>query len=268
MLKPKVIVLTGFGINGELEMAASFEQNGAESHLCHINDLIANPSKLDNYQILAFPGGFAYADDLGAGVALANRLKNNLWSQLNQFVSRDTLVIGICNGFQMMVNLGILPGFDGEMGERKIALKHNEVGHYQCMWTHIKAMNDNCVWTKGLGVLPISVGHGEGNFTTDAETLARLEQNGQVVLKYCDQNGNLANGVHPMNPNGAMNDIAGISDQSGRILGLMPHPDRFLTAYNEDLWTLNKERAKRAGQEFKDNSPAQQMYKNGVEYFG
>lgn len=266
-MQTKVIVLTGHGINGENEMAQSFKQAGALPDLVHVEDLIAEPSRLEQYQILAFPGGFAYADDLGAGIALANRLKNNLWEELKAFAERDTLIMGICNGFQMMVNLGILPGFENELGDRKVALKHNKTNKYQCRWTHIKVASEKCVWTKGLGVLQISVGHGEGNFYTDVDTLAKLKAGDQVAVQYCDKDGNLADGEFPINPNGAMEDIAGICDHSGRIFGLMPHPDRFLTAYNEDVWTLKKELAKRAGEEFSDKSVAQKMYENAVAYF-
>jgi len=263
----KALVLTGFGINGEYEMAQSFRQNGGEADLVHLEDLISGNKKLDDYQILAFPGGFAYADDLGAGIALANRIKNNIGDQLMNFVAQDKLVFGICNGFQMMVNLGILPGFDGEMGLRKIALKHNASNKYQCRWVSVKSISEKCIWTKGLGVFRISVGHGEGNFYTDDETLKKLKDGDQIALRYVYEDGAPANGEYPINPNGAMNDIAGVCDHSGRIFGLMPHPDRLLTHYHEDNWTLDKEKAKRTGKEFKDETVGQRVYMNAVNYF-
>ncbi len=266
-MAPKVLVITGFGINGELEMAQSFRQNGAEADLVHLEDLINGSRKLDDYQMMAFPGGFAYADDLGAGIALANRIKNNLGDELWKFVERDTLILGICNGFQMMVNLGILPGFRGEMGERKLALRHNQTNRYQCRWVDLKVASKKCIWTKGLEGMHASVGHGEGNFYTDKSTLKRLQVNDQIVVQYVDAAGKPANGVYPINPNGAMEDIAGICDESGRIFGLMPHPDRLLTSYHDDLWTLHKEHVKRMGHEFVEMPSAQLIYKNAVEYF-
>ena len=248
-------------------MAQSFISAGGNAEILHISDLIENPSKLNDFQILAFPGGFAYADDLGAGIALANRLKNNLWDDLQKFVSRDTMTIGICNGFQMMVNLGILPGLPGAMWERKVALRHNKIGEYQCLWTNVKNQSSKCLWTEGIDIMPLSVGHGEGNFYTDSETLSALKENDQVVFRYCSDDGQLANGKYPINPNGALEDIAGICDDTGRIFGLMPHPDRFLTAYNEDQWPLKKELAKRAGKEFREESAALEIYKNAVKRF-
>ncbi len=249
-------------------MAQSFAQAGAKADLIHINDLIANPSELENSQILAFPGGFAYGDDLGAGVALANRLRNNLYDDLLKFISRDTLTIGICNGFQMMANLGIVPGLAGDqLGTRKVALKRNKNGRYNCRWTHIKRMSDKCVFLRGIDVLSISVGHGEGNFYAEPEVLDELKANDQIAVQYCDAEGKAADGMFPLNPNGAMEDIAGICDHTGRIFALMPHPDRFLTAYSQPDWTLQKEIAKRKGEHFSDESPAQKIYQNAVNYF-
>lgn len=265
-MQPKVIVLTGHGINGEAEMAQSFIQAGAHADLVHVEDLINQPSKLHEYQVLAFPGGFAYADNLGAGVALANRLKNNLWPDIVKFLGAGNLAFGICNGFQMMVNLGILPGFKDELGDRKIALKHNKTNRYQCRWIHVKNTANNCIWTKGLEVFPLSVGHGEGNFYTDPETLERLKNNDQIALRYCHSDGTAANGEFPINPNGSMEDIAGICDESGRIFGLMPHPDRFLNAYSDGQWGRKREEAKRAGEQWSDDSIGQKIYQNAVEF--
>jgi phosphoribosylformylglycinamidine synthase I len=266
-MKAKALILAGFGINGDGDMAQSFRQVGAEAEVVHIEDLISGAKSLKNYQILGFPGGFAYADDLGAGVALANRLRNNLWEELQAFVERETLTIGICNGFQMMVNLGILPGLPGKMWERSTALRHNKVGMYQCRWVNVKRETEKCIWLKDIEMLPLNIGHGEGNFYCDETTLAALKGNGQVALRYCDENGQVAGGEYPLNPNGSLEDIAGICDASGRILGLMPHPDRFLTAYNENLWTLKKETAKRSGELFGDKSPAEQVFGNAVKFF-
>jgi phosphoribosylformylglycinamidine synthase len=260
-------VLTGFGINGELEMAQSFEQNGLDAKCTHLEDLISGEVDLKNFQILAFPGGFAYGDDLGAGVALANRIKNNIGDKLMNFVSDDKLVFGICNGFQMMVNLGLLPGFEGEFGARKIALKHNESNRYQCRFVWVKNFSTKCIWTKGVNMVRLSVGHGEGNFFTDEKTLADLNSGDQVVFRYTDEEGNLAKGKFPTNPNGAMEDIAGVCDASGRVFGLMPHPDRLLSKYNEDLWTLEKEILKRRGEVLNPVPLAQKIYENAAAYF-
>lgn len=263
----KVLVLTGHGVNGEREMAQGFVQAGANCELVHLEDLIDGSKKLADFQIMAFPGGFSYADHLGSGVAFANRIKNNIGDQLMKFISEDKLVIGICNGFQTLVNLGILPGFEGEQGERQVALKHNDSGEYQCRWVYLNPISSKCIWTKNMGVFRVSVGHGEGNFHASKKTLKRLVDNDQIALKYVDQHGNPASGAYPINPNGAAMDIAGICDSTGRIFGLMPHPDRLLTSYNSDLWTLEKEKAARAGMEFNEVPMAQKVYQNAVDYF-
>lgn len=266
-MPPKVIVLSGYGVNSEEETKFVFERAGAQAEIVHINDLIDGYRKLAGYQIMVFPGGFAYGDDTGAGNAYALKMKNNLWDEVDQFVTEDKLVVGICNGCQIIANLGLVPGFEGKYGERKIALRNNASARYECRWVNIKNQTQKCVWTQGIELLRLPVSHGEGNFYLEGKVLTKLKENDQVVFRYVNENGLIANGEFPYNPNGSLEDIAGVCDQTGRILALMPHPERNWSFYNQDNWTWLKEKARREGREIKEESPINQLFKNAVNYF-
>lgn len=255
-MKPKALIISGYGINGEQEMAQGFLMNGAEANIIHINDVIEGRFSLNDYQILAFPGGFSYGDHTRAGKAFANRVLNNLGEQVYDFVKRDTLTFGICNGFQMLVQLGLLPALNENYGERQAALIHNSSQRYQCEWIKVKVLETNCVFTKGIESMDLPIGHGEGNFYMPDETLDQLEANNQVALKY-----------DGYNPNGAKRDIAGVTDPSGRIFGLMPHPDRSLFFTNRPNWTKLKTQILGEGKELPKEGPGMQIYRNAVEYF-
>lgn len=266
-MKPKALVITGYGINCEEETAFAFERAGAQSRIAHVNDVIDGLVKMEDFQMLAVPGGFSYGDDTGAGNALANRIKNNLGDHLVRFVKADKLAIGICNGFQVLTNLGLVPAMGEKYGERQAALDRNDNARYTDRWVWIKARSANCVWTKGIDLLHAPIAHGEGKFTMPEDQLDALEATNQVAFTYVDETGAPANGVFPANPNGALRDIAGISDPSGRVLGLMPHPERFLFATNEENWTLKREQAERAGRPFGNEGAGLQIFRNGVNYF-
>ena len=224
MVRPKVLVLTGYGINCDEETKYAFELAGAMPDIVHINDLIDKKFDLSDYQILAFPGGFSFGDDTGSGRALANRIKNNLWADVQKFVD-SKLVIGICNGFQVLANLGLLPALDGKYGVSQVALTHNTSARYECRWVELLPVSSKCVWTKSVEPFEVPVAHGEGNFYSSPELLARLQKEDSIVFRYA-KNRNSAKQEFPFNPNGSIDDIAAICDASGKILGMMPHPER------------------------------------------
>lgn len=267
MKKPKALIITGYGINCEEETAKVFEMEGADPEIVHINDLIENPKKLDDYRIMAFPGGFSYGDDTGSGNAMANKIKNNLKDEFLNFARKDRLIIGICNGFQILANLGIVPALNNDYGKRAVALMHNTQARYECRWVYLKSVSKKCVWTRGIGLLHVPIAHGEGNFYTDQETLKQIKKGDQIAWKYVKETGSPANQEFPFNPNGAMEDIAGICDPSGRILGMMPHPERFNSFVNEDLWTLEKEKLIREGKPLPKEGKGLKIFRNAVEYF-
>lgn len=243
-MKPKVLVMSGYGINCEMETSHAFEVAGAESEIIHINDLTGGKKKMKEYNIISFPGGFSYGDDTGSGNAFANKIKNNLWEELLEFIDSGKLIIGICNGFQIMTALGLFSLTDVSYGNINNALLANTQNRYECRWVHIKHNDSRCVFTKGVEVTHIPVAHGEGRFHCDDVTLKNLQENKQIVFTYCDEYGNAADGKFPLNPNGARADVAGICDHTGRILGMMPHPERGLYSVNEPDFHLKREIAK------------------------
>ncbi len=267
MAKPRAIIMTGYGINCEEETAYSFEKSGAETEIVHINDLIINPRKMDEFQIMALPGGFSYGDDTGSGNAYANKISNNLKTEIRAFAKKDKLIIGICNGFQILINLGLLPAVDDNYGQRQAALMHNIKARFECRWVHIKNTSKKCVWTENIDIMPAPVAHGEGNFFAEEKILKKMEENDQIVFKYVKPDGTPANNEYPYNPNGALNDIAAICDPSGRIFGIMPHPERFNSFTNFQGWPKLKEQLIREGKEIPKEGLGLQIYKNGVKYF-
>lgn len=266
-MKPKVIVMSGYGVNSEMETKYAFDQCGAESEIVHINDLIDGQKTLDEYQILVFPGGFAHGDDTGSGNAYANKMRNKLWDEVNKFITQDKLVAGICNGCQVLSNLGLIPGLNGEYGERKIAMMHNSTARLECRWVNLKVTSDKCVWTRDFDMLHCPIAHGEGRFYMEDEVLNAVKDGDQIVFKYVNDDGSPANGEYPINPNGSIEDIAAVCDTTGRIMGIMPHPERNLSFYNQDDWPLLKEAARRQGKELPDEGDGLKMFRNAVKYF-
>ena len=224
-MKAKAIILAGYGINCDFETEHAFRAAGALPTRVHINDLIGGKVSLDDYNVLAIPGGFAYADDLGAGKVLANKIRCRLSGQFRKFIDDGKLVIGICNGFQVLIKLGILPGIN--MFTQEATLTFNDSGRFEDRWVDLKANGSRCVWTRGLDSISLPVRHGEGKLVMPEELMERLFDNGQVVLQYCNRDG-LAASEYPANPNGSEKAIAGICDPSGRIFGMMPHPEGFI----------------------------------------
>lgn len=268
MATPRVLVLTGYGINCDEETAFAFRAAGAAADIVHINDLIGNRAMLDQYQVFSFPGGFSYGDDTGSGKALANRIKNNLIDEIRRFAERDTLMLGICNGFQVMVNIGIVPALAGFTGRAEAALEHNNTSRYQCRWVDLTVERSSpSVFTRGIDRLHIPVAHGEGSFFAGDDVIARIEKEGLVSLRYVRPDGARAGGEFPFNPNGSINDIASISDRSGRIMGMMPHPERGMFFTQRDDWTLQKEMLARESASMPEMADGFRIFMNAVEYF-
>ena len=244
MKKPKIIVLRTAGTNCDKETASAFEMAGGEPDLVHINELSRDEKFLKDYQILAIPGGFTYGDDIASGKILANEIKYKLNKDLKNFINSGKLIIGICNGFQVLVKAGILPGINS--GAMEATLSFNDSGSFIDKWVELDCAQ-TCVWTKGLKekiYLPIA--HGEGKFIPrDKDVLNNLKKSGQIVFRYID------------NPNGSIDDIAGICDTTGRVLGMMPHPERHVIGTQHPRWT--REGLKEFGDGFA-------IFKNGVDY--
>lgn len=265
MAKPSVLVLTGYGINCEEETAHAFELSGAKADIIHINDLIENKNKLFNYEILSFPGGFSYGDDTGSGKALAAKIKTSLLDEFKTFTEKDILILGICNGFQVMTNLGIVPG-NSDFGTPEVALDHNANNRYECRWVYLK-VNSNNLYFKGMDVIKVPVAHGEGNFITSNDVYKKLEDAGQIAAVYSDEDGQSANGQFPLNPNGSMHDVAAITNSDGRFLGMMPHPERNIYFTQRDDWTMLKDEYLREGKNIPEFSDGLKIFQNAVGYF-
>ncbi len=262
-MKPKVIVLTGYGINCDEEMKFAFELAGATAEIVHIRDLIDKKKRLVNYNILAFPGGFSFGDDTGSGKGFANLLKANLIEELKEFTKKDTLIIGVCNGFQIMCYLGLIPAVNNDVVEA--SLEHNKSAKYIDRWVDLK-INNSSPWLKGIDSLSLPIAHGEGRFYTTSEILKKIKENKQIALTYTEGEMCESEGLE-MNPNGSLEDIAGITDVSGRFIGMMPHPERALFFTNRPDWSLLKEKYLRKGEEIPKYTKALDIFKNAVDYF-
>lgn len=240
--RPRVAVLTGFGINCDRETAHAFEQVGGDPRRIHVNELVRGDIDLGRFHILAVPGGFSFGDHLGSGRLLGNRLRFALREALLDLVEDGKPVIGICNGFQVLVKTGLLPGQEPPVLEQTATLTLNDSGRYEDRWVSMVVDQDSpCIWTRGMTTLDAPVRHGEGKFfTPDSWSLDHWERNGQLVLKYAGAADGPAPGegvAYPDNPNGSLRDIAGVCDPSGLVLGLMPHPEAYHSRYLHPTWT-------------------------------
>lgn len=262
----KALILAGYGLNCEEETLHAFEHVGLQGEIRHLNDLIENPKELQDAQVLAIPGGFSYGDDTGSGNAFAQKMKLALWDHLQKFVERDTLTIGICNGCQILSNLGLVPGFEGKYGVRSIAVTHNLSARYQCRWVDLKVQAPS-PWLNGIDRMHIPVAHGEGRFMMDEETLEKLQNNRQIAATYIAPDGTAADGEFPYNPNGAYGDIAGITDDTGRVLAIMPHPERGMFTWQRDDYMELKDKAQREGETLEEDSDGMAIFSNAAKYF-
>lgn len=243
------IVLRTAGTNCEHETALALERAGAKAELLHLHKLEAEPTRLENASILVLPGGFSYGDDIAAGRVLGHELRTFLGTQLSAFVERGGFVLGVCNGFQALVDTGLLEGPGKGGPARSIALSANESGHYECRWVTLRNEPSKCTWLEPGSLWPVPVAHGEGRLVfKDDATLARLKASGQVALRYVTADGGSAQ--YPELPNGSTDAIAGLCDSTGRVLGLMPHPERNLSPWNHPRWTRMGPREAGEGLEF------------------
>lgn len=252
---PHAIIFSGYGLNCEDETKTAFEFAGASAEIVHINDIIAKPGVLKRAQIVAFPGGFSYGDDTGSGKAYANRVREHLGDEIDAFLSRDTLAIGICNGFQILTSAGILPG----------ALVSNDSARFICRWVDLKVTGES-PWLSGIESLSLPIAHGEGKYVADEKTFATLRRVKALALQY--DSGPIAQHFSlPTNPNGSTEGVAGITGYDGRVLGLMPHPERAVRFTQLPHWTYLKEQYIRDGVDLPKEGPGIQLFQNAVAYF-
>jgi len=252
----KALVIRAAGTNTDGETITACQKAGFEADLLHVNRLVEEPARFKPYQLFVVPGGFSYGDDLGSGRVFANELRLNLGDAIREFVGEGKLVLGICNGFQILVKANLLPdpaasvsaafvetagggckAVRTSLPQRAVTLTYNDSGHFEDRWVRLKTVSTKSPFFPDDGwILETAVNHGEGKFVTDTpETLARLKRNGQVVLKYVDDQGREAG--YPWNPNGSTECIAGICDPTGRVMGLMPHPEKHQDPTNHPQWT-------------------------------
>jgi phosphoribosylformylglycinamidine synthase len=238
----RALVITGFGLNCEAETSRAFELAGARAEQVHLNDLLAGLRSLEEFHVLAFIGGFAFGDHLGAGTVFANRVRCRMWGPLERFVAAGKLVIGICNGFQTLAKLGLLPHLPDEPFARRIALAENDRGVFHDGWVTLR-VNPDCpsVFLRGIETLEVPVRHGEGKVVcADDEIRGAIEQEHLVAAQYVHPESGEPTDEFPFNPNGSELAAAAISDPSGRILGMMPHPEAYLYPYNHPRWTSRR----------------------------
>jgi phosphoribosylformylglycinamidine synthase len=251
MSSVNVLILRAPGTNRDEETAVAFHQAGASARLANINEVAKATFRFADYQVIVFPGGFAYGDDLGAGRVLASELNLKLRADIQPFIDRGGLVLGVCNGFQTLVKAGILPG---PMSKgQTVTLTNNDSGRFECRWVYLTANPaSKCVFTTGIETIYVPVAHGEGKLVADPGVVADLD----VALYYTDSQGKRRCG-YPCNPNGSMKDIAGITDATGRVFGLMPHPEDHIRETQHPRWTRN---------EATKSSLGSSIYQNAVDW--
>lgn len=246
-MKPTTLIIRTAGINCDCELAHAFELAGAQTTTVHLNQLIEQPQLIEQAQLIGIPGGFSYGDDVAAGRIFANRLRHRLLEPLQQAIARGVGVIGICNGFQVLTKLGLLP--DPHSATQAVTLADNTGGRFIDRWVKLQTpQNTACIWTRGLGDMELPIAHGEGRFAVQsAQVLEQLQSSGQVALTYAPDD----------NPNGSTADIAGICDPTGLVLGLMPHPERYVHATHHPQWTRRPA---------EDTLPGLAMFRNAVAH--
>ena len=263
----KSLVITGFGINCEIEMGAAYKNTGADVTICHFNELINGTYNLQDFDILNFPGGFSFGDDIASGKVMANKIKYKKMSngrtfieEIEAFIANGKYILGVCNGFQIMTQLGLLPNTQGNF-EPEAALIHNDSQQFEDRWVHCKINADNkSPFLKGIDVLALPVRHGEGKLVFKNDDIKqKVIENNQIALQYADADGNITD-KYPLNPNGSVMSIAGLTDPTGQVFGLMPHPEAFLSFYNHPDWPKMKQN----GQELPRELTGQIIFDNIV----
>ncbi len=236
MAEVKAIVLRAAGINCDMETEYALELAGAEAQRVHINRIIENKSLLDEFQIIVFPGGFSYGDDVAAGKILANQIVHHLYEPIQKFIEEGKLVLGICNGFQVLVKTGILPGNNSANHHEEVTITYNDSGKFEDRWVYLSPQTEKCIFIEPGRQIYLPIAHAEGKIVAkDQATLDELKSEGHLAFKYVDEHGR--EGGYPVNPNGSADSIAGLTDATGRVLGLMPHPERFVKSTQHPRWT-------------------------------
>jgi phosphoribosylformylglycinamidine synthase subunit PurQ / glutaminase len=257
-MSPRVIILRAPGTNCDQETAFAFEQAGARADIVHINRWLEHPVMTGEYQILCIPGGFSYGDDIAAGRIFGNSLLHHVTDALREFRDSGKLILGICNGFQVLLKTDLL--LDKSGGAAQATLTENNHGRYEDRWVNVRVASAKSVFLDGLESMYLPIAHAEGKFVTaDAATLSALDAAGQLVLRYADSQGSYADEMpFPLNPNGAQANVAGVSDSSGRVLGMMPHPERYLDRTHHPRWTRG---------EGADPGDGAAIFANAVKFF-
>lgn len=253
MAKPRILVLRAPGTNCDVETAYAFELAGGEPSCLHLNALLESPQTAADFQVLCVPGGFSYGDDVAAGRIFANQIRHHLAEVMQEFRAAGKLILGICNGFQVLIKSGLLDTDDAQ--GPSASLTWNDSGRYLARWVQLKTAGEKCVFLSGCDELFLPIAHAEGKFVTrDQYAFEKLESEGQLVLRYCPGDET----SQPYNPNGARGDVAGMCDQTGRVFGLMPHPERFIDFTQHPRWTRLPARGEGEGL---------QLFRNAVSYF-
>ena len=241
-MKPRTLILRTAGVNCDRETAHAFELAGATAEFLHVNQLLERPEQMADYQLLAIPGGFSYGDDIAAGRIFANQIRHHLADAFSAFIEAQKPIIGVCNGFQVLVKTDLLPGRLAGRDGQTCTLTNNDCGRFVDRWVHLAVRSKRCVWTAGIDRLELPIAHGEGKFVpADEKVRKSLWDNDQLVLAYVRPDGSPADGQSPANPNGSTDDIAGVCDPSGLVFGLMPHPERYVDALQHPAWTRRGE---------------------------
>ncbi len=260
MMKPKVLTLFGQGINCDDETARAFSIAGADPEKVLMSELIDEKKNMQDYDILALPGGFSYGDDIAAGKIMAVEFRYRLRDQMQQFVEKKRPIVGICNGFQIMTTLGLLPGLDGEYAVQSVTLGANDSGKFRDGWVYLEIdPQSKCIATKGIDRLELPIRHGEGRLYTGPEVLRKMKEGGQVACRYVGPDGKEKPG-YPWNPNGSLDDIAGICDPTGLVFGLMPHPEAAVEVHHYPRWTRDRTKAEENAER------AMHVFRNIVDY--
>ena len=235
-MKPTALVLRAAGTNCERETAWTLKQAGAEATILHVNQLIHSPSRLAEFQLVVIPGGFSYGDDLGSGVVFANQLRTRLKSAIERYIEDGNLMLGICNGFQVLLKAGLLTGRDVFDDPPRATLTWNLSGRYGDRWVDLRIVSERTPFVSGRKIVSYPVAHAEGRFVAPPAVLDELEADNQIVFQYVDGAGRPTQDF-PFNPNGSERAIAGICSKSGQVLGLMPHPERNVRHFHHPEWT-------------------------------
>jgi len=239
--KPRAVILRTAGTNCAYETQYALEKAGADVDLVHVNQLVREKGLLRPYHIFVLPGGFTYGDDIAAGKVLANQLRQHILDELTRFVDDGKLIIGICNGFQVLMKMGLLPEVKGAQAsltgnKQRFTLTYNDSNKFEDRWVYLKSASNKSVFVDNDSFMYVPIAHAEGKFVAEnQEDIEKLDKSGQIVFKYVDKNGNMSG--YPWNPNGSSDNIAGVCDSTGRILGMMPHPERHIDPTQHPRWT-------------------------------